>query len=66
MVESSAVLKVSPKDAKMNKRLNELELENERLKKKLDMANKIIDFQKNCGDNGDTDGGDRREEIMLN
>jgi len=45
-VESSAVLKVSPKDAKMNKRLNELELENERLKKKLDMANKIIDFQK--------------------
>ena len=45
-VESSSALKVSPKNIQMNKRLNELELENERLRKKLDMANKIIDFQK--------------------
>jgi len=44
--ESSLALKASPKNVQQNKRLNELELENERLKKKLDMANKIIDFQK--------------------
>ena len=35
-----------PADAKYKKRLMELELENERLHKKLDQAQKIIDIQK--------------------
>jgi len=44
--EAAESPKANSGNAQMRKRLNELELENEKLKKKLDMANKIIDFQK--------------------